>query len=285
MTESTTRLSLAAGAAIDLHLHTIYSDGTWTPEALLDHLVENQFSLAAIADHDRTDKVAEIQQLALEKHLPVLAAVEMSCTWKDEMVDLLCYGFDPGPSALADLAQEIFYRQQENTRAVFATLLQQGYALPEDKLDIVLATPSPEQPHALLDLLKEHGYGLGDPPAGRILGLAGCTYAMNEPAAVVEAAQRSGAACLLAHPGHGDGFVDFDIQLLDQFRQEAPVDGVEVYHPIHTPAKTELYREYARKNGLLTSAGSDSHKPDKPPIQYRAELCRDLLERVGIRVW
>jgi predicted metal-dependent phosphoesterase TrpH len=123
MNLSTSGLSLAAGAAIDLHLHTIY-DGTWPPELLLDHLVEKQFSLVAIADHDRTDKVAEIQQQGLEKHLPVLAAVVMTCIWIVEMVDLLYYGFDPGPSDLADLAQDILRRQQENTREVFANLQQ-----------------------------------------------------------------------------------------------------------------------------------------------------------------
>ena len=43
MNLSTTGLSLAADAAIDLHLHTIHSDGTWTPEQLLDYLVGEQF--------------------------------------------------------------------------------------------------------------------------------------------------------------------------------------------------------------------------------------------------
>jgi predicted metal-dependent phosphoesterase TrpH len=284
MDKSVNGLRLAADAAIDLHLHTTYSDGTWTPEPLLDHLLGQGFGLAAISDHDRTDKVAEIQALAREKRLPVLAAVEMTCAWRGEMVDLLCYGFDAGPGPLADLALDLLHRQQENTRAVFGNLLQQGYDLPPEALALLLATPSPEQPHALLDLLKEHGYGLGDPPAGRILGQAGCNYAMNEPAAVVEAAHRSGATCLLAHPGHGDGFVEFDIPLLDQFRRETPVDGLEVHHPIHTPAMTEMYREYAEKHRLLVSAGSDSHGPDKPPIKYPAELCRLLLERVGIQV-
>lgn len=93
-----------------------------------------------------------------------------------------------------------------------------------------------------------------------------------------------GGVCLLAHPGHGDGFVDYDVELLDQFRREAPIDGLEVYHPTHTPAQTALYREYAQRHHLLISAGSDSHRPDKPPVKYRAELCRDLLERVGIQI-
>jgi hypothetical protein len=45
-----------------------------------------------------------------------------------------------------------------------------------------------------------------------------------------------------------------------------------------------MYLEYARQHKLLVSAGSDSHKPEKPPIKFRAELCRSLLERLGIQV-
>ena len=45
-----------------------------------------------------------------------------------------------------------------------------------------------------------------------------------------------------------------------------------------------MYLEYAQQHHLLISSGSDSHRPDKPPIKYRAELSRNLLERVGIQI-
>jgi hypothetical protein len=200
------------------------------------------------------------------------------------MTDLLCFGFDPNHNALNDLAQDLLRRQQENTQEVYENLQRQGYTLPPDALSALLAKPSSEQPHAFVALLKEHGYGLGEPSAGKLVMSAGCTFATNEPAAIVEAAHRSGGVCLLAHPGHEDGFITYDVQLLDQFCQEAPIDGLEVYHPLHIPAQTAMYREYAQRHHLLTSAGSDSHRPDKSPIKYRAELCRGLLERVGIQI-
>ena len=50
MEVSTRHLVLAPDAAIDLQLHTTYSDGTWTPEQLIDYLVHEQFGLAAITD-------------------------------------------------------------------------------------------------------------------------------------------------------------------------------------------------------------------------------------------
>ncbi|MBN2002829.1 MAG: PHP domain-containing protein [Anaerolineae bacterium] len=281
---STTGLCLSANAAIDLHLHTTYSDARWTPELLLDHLSHAQFGLAAITDHDRPDTVAAIQQLALEKHLPVLVGAEMSSSWKGELVDLLCFGFDPNPKALTDLAQDLLRRQQENTREVYETLQRQGYTLPPEALSTILSESGMQQPHTLVALLKENGYGLGEPSAGRLMLDAGFAFTTNDPAAIVEAAHQNGGVCLLAHPGRGDGFVNYDTQLIDQFRQEAPIDGLEVYYPLHTAPQTAMYQEYARRHHLLVSAGSDSHNQDKLPIKYQAGLCRDLLERVGIRI-
>jgi len=286
MNLSTTRLVLASDAAIDLQLHTIYSDGTWTPEQLLDYLVREQFGLVAITDHDRADTVAALQQLALDKHLPVLVAVEMTTLWQGEMTDLLCFGFDPDRNALNDLAQDLLRRQRENTREVYENLHRKGYTSPQypDELSAVLEKPSPQQPHELVALLKRHGYGTGEPSAGKIVLEAGCTFATNNIATVVEAAHQSRAVCLIAHPGRTDGFVTYDVQLLDKLRQEVPIDGLEVHYPVHTAEQTAMYLEYAQQHHLLTSSGSDSHGPDKPPIKYPAELSRTLLERVGIQI-
>jgi hypothetical protein len=298
MNLSTTGLTLASNASIDLHLHTTHSDGAWTPEQLLDHLVREQFSLAAITDHDRVDTVTAIQQMALEKHLPMLVGVEMSTVWKDElsgideisgqdnMTDLLCYGFSPPPNALNDIARDLVRRQQENTREVFENIQHKGYTFPQesDALAAILDQPSPQQPFALADLLTRHGYGTGQPSVGRILLEAGCKLEVNDLAAVVNAAHQSGAVCLIAHPGCKDGFVTYTDQMLDKLRQDIPIDGLEVYQPKHSPEQTAMYLEYAQKYHLLLSSGSDSHRPEKPPVNYRAVLSRSLLERVGIRV-
>lgn len=284
MQSSTTHLILAPDAAIDLQLHTIYSDGTWTPEQLLDYLVSEQFGLVAITDHDRVDTAASLQQLASAKQLPVLVAAEMTTSWNGEMTDVLCYGFDPAKNELNALAQDVLRRQQENTREVFENLLRQGYTFPPVELPAILEKPSARHPHELVALLKRHGYGTGETPPGKIVLGAGCTFATVDIAAVVDATHRSGAVCLIAHPGRGEGFISFDVELLDQLRREVPIDGFEVYYPAHTTEQIAMYLEYARKHRLLTCSGSDSHGPDKNPIKYPADLSRNLLERVGIEI-
>jgi predicted metal-dependent phosphoesterase TrpH len=207
MKPPTSSVFLPADAAIDLQLHTIYSDGTWTPPQLIDYLRSEQFGLAAITDHDRLDTAAALQHLAVEKHLPLLAAVEMSTSWKGELTDVLCYGFDPHQNALQELAQAIAHRQRENTREVCENLRKIGISFPDpSELDVLLAKPSAQQPHALVALLKKLGYGAGEPSARKMITDAGFFWATNDLAEVCDAAHRSSAVCLIAHPGRGDGF-------------------------------------------------------------------------------
>jgi|SRR5579883_57093 predicted metal-dependent phosphoesterase TrpH len=282
---STSQLVLAVDAAIDLQMHTVYSDGTWTPEELIDYLASEQFGLAAITDHDRADTAISLQHLALQKQFPLLVAVEVSASWKGEATDVLCYGFDPEKSALQDLTQDIARRQQENTREVWENLQKAGISFPDPhELDILLAKPSAQQPHELMALLKKLGYGTGEPSAGALITDAGFSWATCDIAEACDAAHRSGAVLLLAHPGRGEGYTCYDARLLDELRKEVPIDGFEVYYPAHTPEQIAMYLDYAQKHRLLVSSGSDSHGPAKKPIKYRAELSRELLERVGIRV-
>jgi predicted metal-dependent phosphoesterase TrpH len=281
---STTGLELAPDAPIDLQLHTHYSDGRWTPEQLMNYLVSEGFGLAAITDHDRVDTAAVLQRLALDRGLPLLVAAEMTTTWNGAMTDLLCYGFDPENNALQALAADVLRRQQDNTREIYEALRRAGYAFAQQSDDLlpILDVPSAQQPHELVAFVRRHIDAADMAAVGEIL--RGLEFATSTPEAVVDAAHRSGAVVLVAHPGRDDGFVPFDGVRLDQLRREVPVDGLEVYYPAHTPEQTALFADYAQKNGLLTSSGSDSHSADKKPVKYPAALSRNLLEHLGIQV-
>jgi predicted metal-dependent phosphoesterase TrpH len=286
MDSSTAGLVLASAASIDLQLHTVNSDGTWQPDELINHLIKEGFALGAITDHDRLDTTASLQKLARAKHFPLLMAVEMSAIWHNKPTDVLCYGFDPDKSNdLNDLAQFVARRQRENTREVYATLALNGALPPEsedsDDLETILHTPSAQQPHDLVALVKK--YQPDHPSPGKLVKESGLFFATVDIHAVVATAHRSGGVCLLAHPGRG-GDSNFDEAMLDQIRREIPIDGIEVYYPSHSASRISRYLIYARQHNLLVSAGSDSHGRDYLPVKYPANLCRLLLERVGIQI-
>jgi len=278
----TAPLTLAADAPVDLQLHTTNSDGDWTPEQLLDRVAAAGFALVAVTDHDRPDTVAAVQRLGARRGVPVLAGTELSAAWEGQLLDLLCYGFDPRRNALRVLAATTRRGQAATIRATYATLRRHGYRFPEASVLLPASGGRPRCLDHLLALLRGHGYADG---AGAALHEAGFRWVTADPMTVADAARRSGAVCLIAHPGRGDGFVHLDAPQLDRLRAVVPVDGLEVAHPSHTPAQVAFFRDYAQTHNLLASTGSDSHGPaGQLPIKYAAATSRHLLERVGVRV-
>jgi predicted metal-dependent phosphoesterase TrpH len=282
----TSDLTLAPDAPIDLHMHTTYSDGRWPAQELIDYLVNEGFELVAVTDHDRVDTVAGIQELAAQKQLPVLAGVEMSTEWHGKMGHVLCYGFDPQQNYLRAITEMVVGRQLDNTYEVYEELRRKGYEFTRQEEVLADNGGKLRRPADNGRLLREHGYAPDWQSALQIIREAGFRSMMADMATTVDAAHRSGAVCLIAHPGRNErNFTFYDIALLDQVRAEVPLDGIEVYHPYHSPEMVKAYLEYVRKHNLLLSTGSDSHCiPSRMPIKHRAEISRELLERLGIQV-
>ena len=286
MTRLTSQLTLEPNASIDLHMHTSYSDGKWPAQQLIHYLVAEGYDLVSVTDHDRVDMVASIQDLAAEKNLPVLSGVEMSTQWNGNMGHVLCYGFDSEPDYLSAVTEKVVRKQLENTHEVHDELLRRGYAFPREEQVLAENGGKLRRPSDNGRLLREHGYAADWQTALRMIREAGFRTIMADMTETVDAAHRSGAVCLIAHPGRREhGFTFYDPALLDQVRAEIPLDGIEVYHPYHSREIVDAYLEYVNKHNLLLSTGSDSHCiPGRMPIKYRAETSRQLLERVGIEV-
>jgi predicted metal-dependent phosphoesterase TrpH len=268
-------------------MHTNYSDGRWPAAQLIDYLAQQDFQLVAVTDHDRVDKVAEIQALAAEHNLPVLAGVEMSTQWNGKMAHLLCYGFDPQQNYLQPLAEKVLGTQLKNTHSVHDCLLSQGYTFPRQDEVLVANAGKLRRPSDNAHLLREHGYAANWAQALAMITKAGFYSILASMEETVDAAHRSGALCLIAHPGRVEnGFTFYDPPLLDQLRKEIPIDGIEVYHPYHGAQIVETYEAYVRQHDLLQSTGSDSHgMPSRMPIKYNATTSRNLLERLGITLY
>jgi 3',5'-nucleoside bisphosphate phosphatase len=282
-------IQISSDTPIDLQMHTTYSDGRWSAEHLFDYLAQEGFGLVAVTDHDRVDTVASIQQLGTQKHVPVLAAVEISAEWRGNMGDVLCFGFDPHDHALRTIADQIRQKAATNAEEVYEKLLRRGYRFPRRQELLVATEGELRVAGDCATLLMKHGYVKDWASALEMIRDAGYREMKADMAEAVEAVHRSGGVALIAHPGRGklepQEFTFYSPHLLDQVRAEIPLDGIEVYYPTHSAELVETYLAYAQEHGLLMSAGSDSHgPPGRMPIKYRAELCRRLLERVDVQV-
>lgn len=282
-------LGLTSDAAVDLHLHTYASDGGWAPRQLVDYLVEHEFRVAAICDHDTQRSVAEAIDCGRERGLTVIPGVEVTTGWRDRRVDLLVYGIHPDsidPDAadflalMREIDEELIALADDARTRIEAKHGAIPYA---DELRV----DRPLWPyHVLMGAIKA-GYVKNLTEAAKLTVDLGGRFTTDRPLArVVTAAHRAGGICLIAHPGReyeGGNITAVDI---DAILGESPIDGIEAHYRSYSDAKTAELRAIAAERGLLVSCGSDSHAPGQPvdPRPWRAAWCADFLHRFGIYV-
>lgn len=275
--------------AVDLHLHTLASDGAWTPAALVDRLVAGGFKVAAVCDHDTQRSVAEVTRRAARRGIRIVPGVEVTTRWRDRQWHLLVYGIRPdgtdeasGPfrSVLADLDATLQGAAEDARHRIEAS----GRALPSLE-EIVGGRPM--WPFQVLSSLIREGHAKDLKTAAELVTELGGTFTADQPLArVVEAAHQAGGICVVAHPGRSDSIGAMTEADLDAMLAEMPIDGLEGHYRSYTDEQTALYRGLAEARGLLVSCGSDSHAPKHPvdPRPWRAAWCAELLGRLGMSV-
>ncbi len=277
---------LGPDSAVDLQIHTIYSDGTWTPLALVEHVQSQGFRLIGITDHDTAAGVEVVRRLAEASGVAVIAGVEATASWRGRVAHVLCYAPHTIGSPLLDLVAGTVERMALNTRDVFDELLRRGHRFPR-QADLLAETGGePRRPVDNAILLVSHGYAPSMDAALEQITDAGYVIATSPLSDVVAAAHASGALAILAHPGRGGGEIqEYSPELVLELIGETALDGIEAYYPLHSDQQVAAYSQLAAKKGLVVSAGSDSHGPaGRLPVSYPASIVRGLLGRLGIEV-
>lgn len=283
----TVPITIDADTKIDLHMHTLYSDGHWQPEELFAHLGHEGFAVAAVTDHDTVEHLDELRALGREQGVHLIAGVEVTTSWRGRPAHLLCYADRLTSDALAWLGRETVRGQLENTRQVYRTLVEEyGYSFPRQRSVLAERDGEVVRPVDNAHLLVGHGYAPNLTRGLEVIREAGYVQVTAPLEEAVAAAHASGAVTVLAHPGRGGGEIQrYDPGLIEDLLESAALDGIEVYYPTHTQEQTAAYAALAERRGLLVSAGSDSHGPrQRLPIAYPAHLCAALLERCGVTV-
>jgi predicted metal-dependent phosphoesterase TrpH len=284
-----TQRALHSHDAVDLHLHTLASDGFWTPDTLTQYLVENQFKVAAVCDHDTQRSVVETIALGAERGVQIVPGVEVTCSWEDRQLHILIYGIRPDRDdddarpfrRLLDRIDAELHANAVDAKDRFESA---GKALPslEEIRNGRVLWPF----HVLSAAIQDkHAPNLKE--SAEMLVSLGGTFSADLPLGdVVDAAHLAGGLCLIAHPGRADAVGIVDEAGLDRILADHPLDGLEAHYRSYTDEQTELYRRLAFDRGLLVSCGSDSHAPNMPvnPRPWRAAWCGALLDRLGFEV-
>ena len=246
----------------DLHTHTTASDGTLAPAELLARAVAHGVTHLAITDHDT---VAAYNRLPARPDLALVPGIELSTRWRRIGVHVLGLGIAlDEPTLAAGIAAQQSARQRRAGR-IAARLVRAG--LP----DLLAAAEalgggSVGRPHFAAALVEQGHVTDVRAAFRRYLGAGKPGDVRSEWASLDEVIgwiAAAGGIAVLAHPAQYRLTRTKLRELVADFRA-AGGRGLEVVSGRQHPELTARLAELADEAGLLASAGSDFHRPDRP---------------------
>ena len=246
------------GRRVDLHTHTIFSDGTLTPEALIEFARSRFVVTLGVTDHDNVDAIPVA--LAAAGDVTIVPGIEISSALDQLDLHMLGYFIDPTSEALREKLERFRTERRNRAQAILDRLSELGMPVDADE---VFASAGPGvvgRPHVAQALVKAGHVPSIDLAFQRYLGARGSAF-IPRPAFHSEDAiatiHDAGGAAVLAHPG-----ASLPEHVVERLR-DAGLDGVEVWHPQHGPNAVRRWHETAQKLGLIESGGSDFHSPNR----------------------
>ena len=252
---------------IDLHTHSSTSDGTDTPEQLVEQAVRARLDVVALTDHDTFDGLDAAVAAGERLGVQVVRGLELSCTKNGASVHLLGYGADPADPDLARELDLVRGGRQGRVSGVLAKLTELGVGVSEEAvMRFVGDSPSIGRPH-IADAMVEAGHVQDRTEAfDRFLADGGPAHVSRyaiDLAAGIELVRRAGGVAVIAHPwGRGREHV-LPAELIAALAAEHHLDGIEVEHQDHDRATRHRLRVLARELDLLATGSSDYHGTGK----------------------
>jgi predicted metal-dependent phosphoesterase TrpH len=244
----------------DLHLHTNFSDGTYTPEELTAHGQRLGFRALALSDHDTMEGCARMAAACAAAGIEFIPASELTAEFDDHELHLLGYFLDTtNARLLVELAkfQEV---RQSRIREMVARIQKMNVPLREELVFEVANCRAPGRPHVARALVKAGLCRNLDEAFERFLKKDRPAWVpkfkMSAPDAIALIHQAGGLA-VMAHPGLNN--CDDLIPAL----ADCGLDGLECYHTKHAAATAYHYQKVAEQLGLLVTGGSDCHGMSK----------------------
>ena len=260
---------------IDLHLHTIASDGRLSPAQLVARTSAAGLTTISVTDHDTVAAVAEATEVAHGFSIRVVPGIEITAVDEGRDVHMLGYFFDPLSTTLATVLEQQRALRVARVREIGAKLATLGMPIDVESV-LLLAAARP-------------GSSVGRPQVARELVRAGHVTSVHDafdkwlatgrpafisrigpsPAAIVDTIHAAGGVASMAHPA-----VTRRDELIAPLVAHG-LDAIEVYHSDHSPEDERLYTAMAKKLGTLVSGGSDFHGDD--PTSAKTAVGRPSL--------
>jgi hypothetical protein len=244
----------------DLHVHTYYSDGTFSPSEVVKKAKRIGLSAIAVCDHDCTDGMDECLSEGERHGVEIIPGVEITCESEGIEIHLLGYFIDKDARPLTDLLDKLRDNRIKRIYAMVDKLNRHDVGISPGAVFGMSSRGSIGRLHLAM-ALYENGFVPSVKEAfARYIGDNSPCYVSRfnvSPEEAISTVLGSGGVPVYAHPG-----VMGRDDLIPSF-MKAGLRGLEVYHTDHSKKASAHYSELAEKYGLLATGGSDCHGAGK----------------------
>jgi predicted metal-dependent phosphoesterase TrpH len=249
--------AIARGYAIDLHTHSLRSDGALPPSDLVRRAAARGVKIQALSDHDTLAGVAEAAAIGRELGVRIIPATELNTEseWGDAHV--LGYFIDPADSELEARLRWLRENRGKRIELMVKKLNALGYAVELARVLEIAQGGAPGRPH-LAQALFEKGYVASyDEAFDTLIAKDSPAYVARvglDPFEAVALVRKHGGVPSLAHPGTVLGLDELLPKLV-----AVGLSGIEAYYGAHSPEMTVRCLALAREFDLVPTGGSDFH--------------------------
>jgi len=247
----------------DLHIHSTFSDGTCTPEEILDLAMKTGLQAVSITDHDSVAAYPKVIESAKEKGIIMITGVEFSAAYDEEPVHILGYGFDPENSVILSYCSQHTKRRRNRNREILELLAHHRLQIKEEDLFRIAKSETIGRPHIALAMMEKGYVESINEAFKKYIGDGKCCYVPGVRFSVEETID-------VIH--HADGFAFIAHPHLIKKKKvikkllEMNFDGLEGRYARFTPKENEKWINLAREHSLMVSGGSDFHGDVKPHL-------------------
>ena len=270
---------------IDLHTHSTFSDGTFTPLQLVKYAEEKGLKAFALTDHDTTEGVKEAK--SIETNVEVISGVEISTRYDKKEIHIVGLYVNEND---ADLNKQLkYYREKRVTRnfEILEKLNSLGVNITIDDVKESCTGDVISRAHIAKALVSKGFVGSYTEAFDRYLGDNKCAYVPRETLNYEESMElitKAGGVPVLAHPLLYK-MSDTNLEnMMVKLRQKG-LKAVEVYYSTHSNSDTQHIMAMANRVGLIYSGGSDFHGATKPKIDMGTGMGKlavpyEILEKI-----
>lgn len=253
---------------IDLHTHSIFSDGTDTPEAIA--LKANIVGLKAVAltDHDTVDGLSSFMSMQMSVDTILIPGIELNCQFMGGTLHIVGLFIDFLDTRLISRTRYIQLKRLERNKLVIERLRAKGVSINWDNVVTEAPVGLVSRVHIAKALVNLGAAISCDDAFDRFIGDGSpCFVPLIEltPREVVQWIREAGGVAVVAHPGRGfyKGFI-WDSAMLEL--KSIGVQGLEAYYSGYGPLEQRYFLQLAAGLDLVPCGGSDYHGYNKPHI-------------------